>query len=154
MQNEQTTKETITLTFRAARLTEGALRTAMRAYLNKRAHPKGKMSIKQLVNKDGGTTEAIEVNKDNIKSFEKVARKYGIDFAVRADKTQDPPKYIVFFKAKDAEVVSRAFKEYADVTLNKNKNKKESIHDIINRMKEKMPKNQKKDKHKFQEQDR
>lgn len=49
----------------------------------------------------------------NIKSFERVVRKYNIDFAVKKDKTTDPPKYVVFFKGRDADAVAQAFKEFA-----------------------------------------
>ena len=44
----------------------------------------------------------------NIKSFERVVRKYNIDFAVKKDKTTDPPKYVVFFKGRDADAVAQA----------------------------------------------
>ena len=48
----------------------------------------------------------------NIKSFEWVARKYNVDFAVKKDKTTNPPKYVVFFKGRDADAVAQAFKEF------------------------------------------
>ena len=44
----------------------------------------------------------------NIKSFERVARKYNVDFAVKKDKTTVPPKYVVFFKGRDADAVAQA----------------------------------------------
>lgn len=37
-----------------------------------------------------------EVMDGNIKSFERVVRKYNIDFAVKKDKTIEPLKYVVF----------------------------------------------------------
>ena len=71
----------------------------------------------------GGATEAItlsrataiEVTDNNIKSFERIAKKYNVDFAVKKDKTVQPPKYMVFFKAKDTDVLSQAFKEFVKV---------------------------------------
>ena len=53
----------------------------------------------------------IEVTDGNIKSFEWVARKYNVDFAVKKDKTRDPPEYVVFFKGRDADAVAQVFKE-------------------------------------------
>ena len=68
----------------------------------------GKMSVKKLVGQGMGAS-SIEVTDNNIKSFERVARKYNVDFAVKKDKTVEPPKYMVFFKSKDADVITQAF---------------------------------------------
>ena len=58
---------------------------------------------------------------ENIKSFERVAKKYSIDFSLKKDVTADPPRYYVFFKARDADVMTAAFKEYTGKSLNKDK---------------------------------
>lgn len=58
----------------------------------------GKISVKKLVGEGVGVA-SIEVTDGNIKSFERVARKYNVDFAVKKDKTTDPPKYVVFSRA-------------------------------------------------------
>jgi hypothetical protein len=59
---------------------------------------------------------SIEITDQNIKDFERVAKKYGVDFAVMKDKHEVPPKYVVFFKGKDADAITNAFKEYtADI---------------------------------------
>ena len=62
--------------------------------------------MKKLVGEGVGVS-SIEVTDGNIKSFERVARKYNVDFAVKKDKTTDPPKYVVFFKGRDADAVSQ-----------------------------------------------
>ena len=46
-----------------------------------------------------------------------------MDFAVVKDKNEDPPKYTVFFKAKDADAITSVLKEYGDRI---NKRKKEA----------------------------
>ena len=51
----------------------------------------------------------------------KTARKYGIDYALKKDCTEEPPKYFVFFKAKSAEVLTMAFKEFSANELTKSK---------------------------------
>ena len=71
----------------------------------------GKTSVKKLVCEGVGVS-SIEITDGNIKSFERIAKKYNIDFAIKKDKTTDPPKYVVFFKGRDADVVAQAFKEY------------------------------------------
>ena len=55
----------------------------------------------------------------NIKSFDRVARKYGVDYAVKKDRSVSPPKYLVFFKARDADALTAAFKEFTAKTLRK-----------------------------------
>ena len=49
------------------------------------------------------------------------AKKYGIDYAIRKDTSEVPPRYLVFFKATDAEAFHSAFKEYSASLLNKDK---------------------------------
>jgi hypothetical protein len=61
------------------------------------------------------------VTDGNIRSFERVARKYHIDFSLKKDSSMTPPKYIVFFKAKDVDVMTTAFKEYSAKELKKTK---------------------------------
>ena len=61
---------------------------------------KGKQSVKELVGQGAGVTN-IEISDKNIKSFESIARKYGVDFAVKKDNTEKPPKYLVFFKGRE-----------------------------------------------------
>ena len=73
---------------------------------------KGKQSVKQLVGQGHGVTN-IEISDKNIKDFESTARKYGVDFAVVKDSTEQPPKHLVFFKARDTDAITAAFKEYS-----------------------------------------
>ena len=54
--------------------------------------------MKQLVGQGVGVKN-IEINEKNIKSFENVAKKYGVDFALK--KNPDKGEYYVFFKARD-----------------------------------------------------
>ena len=71
--------------------------------------PRGQMTVKELAAKDRGM-QSIEVNDKNIGAFSRVARKYGIDFAPFKVKGED--KFIVFFKAPDADAMTAAFTEY------------------------------------------
>ena len=64
----------------------------------------GKQSVKELLGQNAGVSN-IEITEGNIKAFERVAAKYNVDFAVKKDKTVSPPKYLVFFKARDADVL-------------------------------------------------
>ena len=61
----------------------------------------------------------IEISDRNIRDFDRVARKYGVDYAIKKDRTVSPPKYLVFFKAKDGDALTAAFKEYTADTVRK-----------------------------------
>ena len=95
--------------------------------VNKLAAPenyagKGKQTVKQLVGQGHGVTN-IEISDRNIKSFESIARKYGVDFAVKKDITEQPPKWLVFFKGRDTDALTAAFKEYSNKHMNKDAEK-------------------------------
>lgn len=79
----------------------------------------GKQSVKELVGQNQGV-QNIEINDAGIRDFERIAKKYGVDFAVKKVKG-DKPKYLVFFKARDADALTAAFTEYADNKLHKEK---------------------------------
>ena len=81
---------------------------------------KGKQSLDKLM-KQNVQLSNIEITDGNIKSFEQVAKKYSIDFSLKKDVTADPPRYYVFFKARDADVMTAAFKEYTGWQLKKSK---------------------------------
>ena len=78
----------------------------------------GKTSLRKMM-KDGSELSNIEITDENIKSFEKIARKYSIQFSLMKDKSRDPPRYLVFFKARDVDVMQAAFREYTGTTLNR-----------------------------------
>lgn len=99
--------------------------------------PHGKQTMKQLMAK-GAQLSNILITDDNIKSFGKVARKYGIDYSLKRDNSVSPPKYLVFFKAKDVDVMTAAFKEYTGVTLNKSR--KPSVRKKLEKAMQKMAK--------------
>ena len=125
---EETSQKTIALVIKTAKLDANVLKAAMRMYLNHRRQKSqnmhGKTSVKKLVGEGVGVS-SIVVTDGYIKSFERVARKYNVDFAVKKDKTTDPPKYVVFFKGRDADVVAQAFKEF--VKVNEKKQQRPSL---------------------------
>ena len=73
---------------------------------------KGKQTVKELVGQDAGVSN-IEINDPSIRDFERIARKYGVDYAVKKDRSTSPPKYLIFFKARDADALTSAFSEYS-----------------------------------------
>ena len=74
--------------------------------------PIGKQSIKELIGQNQGVS-SIPIEKTDLKGFEQVARKYGVDYAIHRDKSVSPPKYVIFFKGRDSEAINAAFTEYS-----------------------------------------
>ena len=79
---------------------------------------KGKQSLDKLM-KQNVQLSNIEITDGNIKSFERVAKKYRLDFALKKDSSTKPPTYYVFFKGQDTEMMNLAFKKYLGVQMNK-----------------------------------
>ena len=114
---EQNSEKTVALAVKTGKMSAKVLKDCMKAFLasQKNKSPKvykGKQSVKQLT-ASGAQLTNIEVTDQNIKAFDKTARKYGIDYALKKDIAQEPPKYFVFFKAKDMDVLTMAFKEFS-----------------------------------------
>ena len=80
--------------------------------------PKGKQTVKQLIGQNQGVSN-IEINDPSIRDFESIARKYGVDYAVKKDRSASPPKYLIFFKARDADALTAAFTEYTGKKVKK-----------------------------------
>lgn len=81
---------------------------------------RGKQSMKKLKAKNCDLSN-IEITDGNIKSFEKYARKYDVDYSLQKDKSTQPSRYFVFFKAKDVDSMTAAFKEYTGWQMKKSK---------------------------------
>ena len=136
---EETNEKTIALYIKTGKLTAQTLQKAMKAILSKGKKqlakpPQGKQSLKQLMKQNAGVSN-IEITKDNIKAFESTAKKYGIDFALKKDSTETPPRYLVFFKGRDADALTAAFKEFSAKKLTQEQ--KPSIRKLIVSLKEK-----------------
>ena len=125
---EEVTQETYLPCFQVLKADCRCTEKAMKMYLERRKAGQqathGKMSVKKLVGQGMGAS-SIEVTDNNIKSFERVTRKYNVRLCCKKDKTVEPPKYMVFFKGKDADVIAQAFKEF--VKVNEKKQQRPSL---------------------------
>lgn len=98
-----------------------------------RAAYRGKQSMAKL-RKQGCDLSSIEITDGNIRSFEKYARKYSVDYCLKKDSSSEKPRYFVFFKAADADAMTAAFKEYSGHQMKGEK--KESVHEKLSLAKE------------------
>ena len=120
---EEVTRKTIALAIKAAKLDgkmlQAALRKLLQLYRKARDTPHhGKQTLKQLMRHGTGVSN-IEITDANIKAFESTAKKYGIDYALKKDTSEQPPRYLVFFKGRDADVLTAAFREFSKKKLDK-----------------------------------
>ena len=85
---EEVTQKTIALSIKTTKITADVLRTMLRKYLaaqhQKGPNPykKGKQTYAELKNQGVGLSN-IQITDGNIKSFERVAKEYKIDFALK-----------------------------------------------------------------------
>ena len=124
---EEIEQKTVTLAINTTKLTGRVLKDAIAKLLrhmkdpqSKEVVPKGKQTVKQLVGQNQGVTN-IEITDSGIKDFERIARKYGVDYAVKKDRSGDDPRYLVFFKARDSDALTAAFQEYTAKQIQKEK---------------------------------
>lgn len=127
---EEVENRAVTLVISATKLTGRLLKAAILKYLASRKEkklakaraapekPTGKQTVKQLIGQNQGVSN-IEINDPSIRDFERIARKYGVDYAVKKDRSALPPKYLIFFKARDADALTAAFSEYTQKKVKK-----------------------------------
>ena len=146
---EEIENRTVTLIISAVKLTARELKAGMDKYLSEKKSkamekaraapekPSGKQTVRQLIGQNQGVSN-IEITDSNIKSFERVARKYGVDFAVKKDRSVSPPKYLVFFKGRDADALTAAFREYTAKEVKRASQDKPSVLEQLRALKAKL----------------
>lgn len=128
---EDIENRTVNLAISTTKLTaRGIIRLAAKglAYIKRKSReaalknekPDGRQTIQQLIGQNQGVTN-IDISQTDLKGFEKYARKYGVDYAITKDRSVFPPKYLVFFKARDADAMTAAFNAYSAEVLAKSK---------------------------------
>ena len=110
----------VTLAINASKVTGRTFRNALAKLLHflKNKHhqhqqvkPRGKQSVKKLIGQNQGVSRVDLSHDDDVKQFEHVARKYGVDYAITKVKGEKP-RYLIFFKARDNDALTAALEEY------------------------------------------
>ena len=124
---EEISQKTLALCVEASKMTAQLLQQAMKKVLtDMEKHKKnsqlrhGKQTLRQLMKHNTGVSN-IEITDRNIRAFSATAKKYGIDFALKKDTSGEIPRYLVFFKGRDADVITAAFREFSAKNLEKEK---------------------------------
>ena len=131
---EEVENRSVNLAITTTKLTARAICSGIRKYVQhrgkvksrkaadkaaKKAAPiRGKQTVKQLIGQNQGVS-SVDITKSGIKDFERIARRYGVDFAVTKDKSVQPPRYTIFFKAKDADALTSVHKAYSAKIMKK-----------------------------------
>ena len=136
---DEINEKTVALYIKTGKLTAEVLQKAMKAALAQAKkqigkQPHGKQTLKQLIKQNTGVSN-IEIADENIKAFEPIARKHGLDYSLKKIKDENPPRYLVFFKGRDIDVMTEAFREFTATQLNRQK--KPSIRKVLAAFKEK-----------------
>ncbi|MGO4943670.1 PcfB family protein [Streptococcus alactolyticus] len=134
MMQEDVNNKTVTFCIRTTKMSMQVLQKAVKIYLDQtkqvknKVHQKmnkkenqyksGKVTVKELAAQNAGMTN-IDITSKNIKSFERYARKYGVQYALKKDNTRKPPVYMVFFKGRDQDAITAAFREFQGAQLKK-----------------------------------
>ena len=137
---EEITQKTLALCVEASKMTAQLLQQAMKKVLaDMEKHKKnpqlrhGKQTLRQLMKHNTGVSN-IEITDQNIRAFSSTAKKYGLDFALKKDTSGEHTRYLVFFKGRDADVITAAFREFSAKNLAKEK--KPSIRRRLTKAKE------------------
>ena len=134
----EVTGTSVALIIDGAKMSEQVLEKALQKFLEaqKNKSPKihrGKQTLKQLAGQNAGLAN-IEISDKNIKAFTHVAKKYHVDFALKKDTAAEQPRYLVFFKSRDADAITAAFQEFASRKMSREE--KPSIRERLSQAKE------------------
>lgn len=126
---EEVTQRTITISVKAGKLTARTLAKVLAATLCKmkkesraRLTQKGKQSVRKLMN-HGVSTNSLPLDGET-RLFDRVARIYNVDYAFH--KT-GPGKYLLFFKAAQADAITAAFSDYTKLVMRRARGDRPSI---------------------------
>lgn len=159
---EEVENKTVNLAITTTKLTARAIMKGLSMYKQHRNNvkakktderPTGKQSVKQLIGQNQGVS-SMPIGETGLRDFHRIAKKYGVDFAVVKDKTAEPIKYTVFFKAKDADAISQVLQEYAQKQLKRKQQNRSSVLKTLKKFKDLVAGMPKKQKEKRKEQER
>jgi len=127
---EEISQRSVTLIVQTGKMTGKVFLQAIQKYLDilkqqrelkareKQLHPayQGRMTIRQLMKERSGLSN-IEIHDEHIHDFERIARRYGIEYAIKKERNREAPHYLIFFRSRDTDVLQTAFNEFVKKRL-------------------------------------
>ncbi len=164
MVNEDNSEKSLRLVIRSSELAAKQIVKELSKFLDRHKqkkatkevqteHMKGKQTVKQLIGQNQGVS-SLPVGETGLKDFERIAKKYGVDFAIVKDKAVTPAKYMVFFKAKDADAIAQVLAEYTQKQMKKQSQNRPSILETLKKFKERVANMPRKEQEKKKERSR
>ncbi len=151
MIDEEISRSTIAISVWASKLTARGLAYALgeaAKKIRKSQAPQGKQTVKQLL-RHGGEASAIDLP-GRVKDFDRVARRWGVDYAI---KRVEKGKYLLFFKAKQADAITGCFSEYSRRMMNRGRDRRVPLREQLKRA-QKLVRNQPRQKERTKEAER
>ena len=150
---EEIENRTVNLVVTSSKLSVRTLMDGMRRFINRMEEqsrlnrgtetrgktdgPHGKQTVKQLIRHSNGLKQ-IPIQEESLKEFEKVLNRYGVDFAVMKENRAKSPRFLMFFKAKDEEVLKSVLEDCTRKQMEKSTDKRPSVLKLLSVMKEKV----------------
>ncbi len=141
---EELENRTVTLIVSSSKFTGRTMKSAISHFLNyskhkvqdhKNAHknvvPHGKQSVKDLIGQNAGVENADMGDDANMRSFDRIARKYGVDYAVKKVERDGKPQFMIFFKSRDRDAILAAMSDYANNFVKKGREERPSIRKLL-----------------------
>lgn len=146
---EDIENKSLTLIINTGKLTGRTMATAFMKLLrysrNKiREHrdvkPRGKQSVKKLIAQNQGVEKTELADREEAKTFDRLARQYGVDYAIRKGISEDgKPRYILFFKARDRAAIDQAMAAYATAWKQQHRRERPPVEQVLDPARELVP---------------
>lgn len=146
---EDIENKSLTLIINTGKLTGRTMATAFMKLLrysrNKiREHrdvkPQGKQSVKKLIAQNQGVEKTELADREEAKTFDRFARQYGVDYAIRKGISEDgKPRYILFFKARDRAAIDQAMAAYATAWKHQHRREHPPVEQVLDPARELVP---------------
>ena len=96
----------------------------------------GEKTVKQLLEQNA-ELPSIEIADKNISAFKAIIQKHEIDIELKAESSANPPKWLAFFKTKDADAMTKALSEFTAKVL-KPESERPSVLERLRKAKERV----------------
>ena len=146
---EDIENKSATLIINSSKLTARTLATAFMKFLryskgeikeHRDVKPQGKQTVKELIAQNQGVEKTELADKDEVKTFDHIAKQYGVDYAIKKGVSPEgKQRYILFFKARDRSAINQAMSAYAANYVKKHKREHPPVEQVIDPVKEMLP---------------
>ena len=146
---EDIENKSATLIINSSKLTARTLATAFMKFLryskgkikeHRDVKPQGKQTVKELIAQNQGVEKTELADKDEVKTFDHIAKQYGVDYAIKKGASPEgKQRYILFFKARDRSAINQAMSAYAASYVKKHKREHPPVEQVIDPVKEMLP---------------